>query len=139
MSMPGFVYHFACPSCGRRSDEYPAFVFPNLFICSMVLPAWSRELSFYGSVTCDLTAEDHDRLREDPAAQAALAARLTSAVMTVGVPALRVEQDGQRVEVDVTPPPVCPGCGAAADVRFGYPPAEVTEEAPQRGPVEGRS
>ena len=124
MSMPGFVYHFSCPQCGRHSDEYPAFVFPNTFDGSMLLPAWSRELQCYGSIGCDLSWEDRERLGNNHEAQVSLAARLTSAAMTVGVPTLRVEEDGKAVHVDVTPHPDCPYCSGRAEVRFGYPPGD---------------
>ena len=30
MSMPGFRYGFHCPMCGEVSDDYPAFVFPDI-------------------------------------------------------------------------------------------------------------
>lgn len=128
MSIPRFVYHFACPQCRRRSDEYPAFAFPDLFSSSMLLPSWSREPSFYGTVTCDLTPDDEHRLRDDHQAQVSLAQSLTSAVMTVGVPAMRVEQDGRVIALDVTPHPGCPYCGSPVEVRWGYPPAD--DDAP---------
>ncbi len=122
MSMPGFRYGFSCSACGEGSEDYPAFVFPNLFDPQMILPFWSRELRCYGEVILYVNEEKRRRLEQDYDAQVALAATLSSPAMTVGVPRLSSDADRRALAVHVTPTPVCPICGGPVEVWFGDPP-----------------
>lgn len=121
MSMPGFRYFIRCPACQRMSDDYPAYVFPHLHGSNDIhLPCWSRELRCYGRVVCDLSEDDRNRLEKDYDARVALAARLSSSAMTVGVPKLGAAE--ASLTVTITPAPSCPFCGAEAEAHFGSPP-----------------
>jgi hypothetical protein len=122
VSMPGFRYGFFCSACGEGSEDYPAFVFPNLFDPQIILPSWSRELRCYGEVILCLTQEQRQRLEQDHEARVALAASLSSPAMTVGSPRLFSNADGSNLAVDVTPAPICPLCGGPVEVWFGDPP-----------------
>ena len=119
MSMPGFVFHFRCRACGHNSDEYPLYVFSSTFEPILMLPAWSQQLGYYMSISCDLTDADRDRCQKDPSELTRIANMLCNEHVTVGVP--RWGQGLAEREVRVTPPPTCPKCGAAADAVWGYP------------------
>ena len=86
MSMPGFVFHFRCRACGHNSDEYPLYVFPDLFDSTLLLPAWSRQLGCYMTVSCDLTPADRTRCEQDPSELPRIATILGNDHVTVGVP-----------------------------------------------------
>lgn len=124
MSMPGFVYHFHCSACGKNSDSYSMYVFPGLFESRLSLPAWSRELHCYGVVCCDLPAGSRRRLEGNHAELGALAANISSPLLTVGVPRWCEPKRDEPISIEVKPEPVCPFCGAAVETRFGYPPSE---------------
>ena len=119
MSMPGFVFFFRCPRCGKASEVYSLYPFPDLFRCCLSLPAWSRELRCYMSVGCELSREQRERVDGNRAALRALAQQLSSSVFTVGVPWLAGSSKAPGVEVD--PLPECPSCGALVEPVFGYP------------------
>src|SRR5947209_6758331 len=106
--MPGFRYGFLCPACGEGSDDYPAYVFPDVIEPRLVLPAWSRELRCYGEFICRVSSEQRGRLERDHAAQAEFAARLSSPAMTVGAPRLAAGADRTNFAVEVTHAPACP-------------------------------
>jgi hypothetical protein len=117
MSMPGFVYHFDCPSCGHRSYDYSLYVFPSTFEAGLVLPAWSRKFQCYATVMCDLTSEQRTQMKNDRAKLKEAAAMLSSSAMTVGVPNWNLQND----TVEVEPAPICPRCGNPARAVMGYP------------------
>ena len=119
MSMPGFVFHFRCRACGHNSDEYPLYVFPDTFGATLMLPAWSRQLGCYMTISCDLTAEDRDRCQKDEAELKRIAKLLGNDYVTVGVP--RWGQGLAEREVGVEPAAECPKCGAQAEPVWGYP------------------
>jgi len=119
MSMPGFVFHFRCVACGHNSDEYPLHVFSNTLEPVLMLPAWSRRLGCYMTISCDLTAEDRHRCQNDASELARIAKMIGNDHVTVGVP--RWGQGLAEREVRVTPSPTCPKCGAAAEAAWGYP------------------
>jgi hypothetical protein len=123
MSMPGFRYGFHCPACGKVSNEYPAYVFPDIMEPRIILPAWSAAPPCWGEVVLHVPQADRASLEKDSAARAEFAARLSSPALTVGSPKLAVAPCGSNFAVEVTPAPVCPWCGSAVDVWFGQPPA----------------
>jgi hypothetical protein len=71
-------------------------------------------------IGCDLSPQERKRLEGDEAALKDFANRLSSAVVTVGVPRL-LSRGEQGFAVEVKPSPTCPSCGAAVEVVFGYP------------------
>ena len=108
--MPGFIYHMSCPQCLRTSEIYPAFVNDQPWTGTLRLPTWSRHFGCYGELSLYLD-KGHDTDWET------LARELSTQHMTVGVPSI---VSTQPLAVIVTPTPVCPHCGATADVRFGH-------------------
>src|SRR4051794_12343404 len=119
MSMPGFVYHLRCPECQKTSQDYPLYVFPNLFSAEIVLPAWSRHFRCFAEIRCCLMPEDRGTLEKNRGRLAEFTSQLSSSGLTVGFPVWSVEADSICVRVE--PPPVCPYCGSAAEARSGYP------------------
>lgn len=124
MSMPGFAYFFSCLECRTLSDHYPVYIFPDILDSHMHLPVWSSEKRCYGRLILNLPAEDRFHLEQNREARLALARRLSSPSVTVGMPQLGVAEKGKSWKVEVDPPPTCPFCGAPVEVRFGYPPRD---------------
>jgi hypothetical protein len=122
VSMPGFRYGFHCPACGVTSDNYPAYVFPDIVEPRIVLPAWGLSPPCWGEVILLVSPAERKRLERDPTARATFAARLSSPSLTVGSPVLSAAAGGGSFAVEVTPAPTCPWCGSAAEVWFGEPP-----------------
>lgn len=125
MSMPGFVFHFRCAQCGKNSDEYPLYLFPETFGSTLLLPAWSGKLRCYMTIQCDLAAEDRDLCQSDAHQLDRIAELLGNDIVTVGVP--HWGSGLGRKEVRVVPSPVCPRCGATVDTVWGYPSEYVGE------------
>lgn len=119
MSMPGFVFHFRCRECGHNSDEYPLYVFPDTFGGALLLPAWSKRLACYMTITCDLSVVDRTRCNDNPSEVNRIAQMLSNDCVTVGVP--RWGNGLGEKEVRVVPSPQCPKCGAVVDTVWGYP------------------
>lgn len=118
MSMPGFVFHFVCPSCAKTSKDYPLYVFEDLFGSDICLPAWSRKLHCYATVYCHLAPADRVRLRNNREQLRDFVNDLSSPSFRVGHPLWNLDSVG------VEPVPECPYCGSTAQVRYGYPPRE---------------
>src|SRR5262245_5639154 len=123
--MPGFRYGFRCPACDEVSDDYPAYVFPDIVEPRLILPAWGRSPPCWGEVILRVSPAERARLERDSAALAEFAARLCSPALTVGSPQLSAGSERGSFVVAVTPCPVCPWCGSAAEVWFGQPSAKV--------------
>lgn len=134
MSMPGFRYGFHCPACGEVSDDYPAYVFPDIFEPRIILPAWSASPPCWGEVILRVPQADRARLEKDSAARAEFAVRLSSPTLTVGSPRLAVTPGGGSFAVEVTPAPVCPWCRSAMSLWFGQPPAMTKPAEPDAAP-----
>jgi hypothetical protein len=134
VSMPGFHYGFHCPACGEVSDDYPAYVFPDIIEPRIILPAWSASPPGWGEVIFRVPQADRARLEKDSTARAEFAARLSSAALTVGSPRLTVTPGGGSFAVEVTPTPICPWCGSAVGVWFGQPPASAKHAEPAAAP-----
>jgi hypothetical protein len=132
--MPGFRYGFHCPACGEVSDDYPAYVFPDVIEPRIILPAWSASPPCWGEVILRVPQADRARLEKDSAARAEFAARLSSPALTVGSPRLGVAPGGGDFAVEVTPAPVCPWCGSAVGVWFGQSPARAKRAEPGAAP-----
>jgi len=121
--MPGFVFHFRCRECGHKSDEYPLYVFTDVFRGDLMLPAWSRHLGCYMTINCDLTPVDRDRCQKEESELTRIAKLLSNDYVTVGVP--RWGQGLAEREVRVEPSAECPKCGVKAEAVWGYPSEDV--------------
>lgn len=128
MSMPGFVFHFRCRTCGHNSDEYPLYAFPDTFDGMLMLPAWSRQLGCYISITCYFTQADRERCLKDPQDLTRIAMMLGNECVTVGVP--RWGLGFEEREVRIEPTADCPKCGALVDAVWGYPSEYTAPPAP---------
>jgi hypothetical protein len=122
MSMPGFVFHIACPACHKTSPDYPLYVFPDLFGSDLLLPAWSSRFRCYVKMHFFLKPADRAALRENRQRLSEFVAPLSSPALTVGFPVWAAMADGIRVTVE--PAPVCPFCGRPAEARSGCPPKQ---------------
>lgn len=127
MSMPGFVFYFRCDNCAAASDHYSTFPFPGTFSSDLFLPAWSRSYKCWSQIELSLSSDRRVQLQANPQQLIAIAASLSSAALTVGVPCLHIDNGMGRVSV--TPEPTCPHCGESCDAVFGYPPGEQSRAA----------
>lgn len=134
MSMPGFVFHFRCESCGACSQDYPAYVFPDIFRPTLFLPAWSPLHECWGTVSLDLKPEQRRTLESDRSALQSFAASVSPPQMTIGVPRLSLRSN-EDPSVIVEPDPVCPHCGTKCQTNFGYPPRQPAP-GPDRASLE---
>jgi hypothetical protein len=124
VTMPGFVFHFHCDSCGATSDDYSLYVFNDIFRPDIGLPAWSLTHKCWARIYADLRLDQRRAMESDPAVLLEFAASLSSDHMTVGVPQMTFG-DSHSIDVKVTPEPRCPYCGSRCRSPFGYTPAET--------------
>jgi hypothetical protein len=129
MSMPGFVFHFHCDSCGATSDEFSMYVFHDIFRPDIGLPAWSMRHKCWAYVQAELSVDQRREMEFNRDVLLAFAASLSSDNFTVGVPQMSLDEAG-KIRVDVLPDPRCPYCGKQCKCVTGYPPNENATTPP---------
>lgn len=117
MSMPGFVFHFHCPNCDARSEDYSLFAFPDIFRPAIALPAWSAEHKCWCELHANITSQQRSEMETDRTALLSFAESMSSESLTVAVAMM-------GDPVSVTPAPECPHCQTLCETVEGYPPSE---------------
>lgn len=125
MSMPGFVFHFRCDSCGITSDEYSIFPFQDIFRPDMQLPTWSVPNQCWGHVHLSLNQGQRKTLESNHETLVEFAASMSTSALTVCVPRL---SGAEHLGVSITPSPVCPKCQQSCEAVVGHPPHECQLE-----------
>jgi|GEM_PF-3275451 hypothetical protein len=123
MTMPGFVFHFRCYACGRTSEDYSTFPFPDILRPDILLPAWSLEHKCWSQIQLSLNQDQRTKLEADAELMTSFARSLSSHFLTVCIPHLR--HTNGKCSVTVTPDPICPHCGLECHSVFGYSPSET--------------